>query len=271
MKIKSDIVCDYAAGKSILSYKDEWFFRAEGYSFEEPSYEVEHKEAVERIYELIFDTVKDFSPCNISIWDAIFPTWRTILEDTTINLIVGFPEPNDATVLKSPDGQYNVILDLGLWSKYEGKCDISSVVHNLLTHELCHVCISKTIADIDDDIDNGDYISKLDANTFHEGFAHLVSFDDKDIDSVEWDSEKLRQVKSRSIAMMQLAITSTDIIEQKDYLHKAIYGDYYDKYACMCGMFYLVDCWKKNHISGIVDEFKKGYVGFSIRTIADNN
>lgn len=269
MKIKNDIVCDYVAGKSILSYKEEWFFRAEGYSFEEPSYVVEHKEAVGRIFKLIIDSVKDFYPCNVSIWDALFPTWRHILEDITINLIIGFPEPNDATVLKSPDGQYNVILDLGLWAKYEGKCDIESVVHNLLTHELCHVCISKTIADIDDDIDNGDYISQLDANTFHEGFAHLVSYDDKDINKVDWNSEKLQQAKYRSIEMMQLAISSSDISKQKEYLYNAVYGDYYDKYACMCGMFYLVDCWKNNNIPGLVEEFKEGYKGFSKRTIVN--
>ncbi len=269
MKINADIVRDYIEGKSIISYSDKWFFNTQGYSYAEPSYESDHIESVRRIYTQIKDSIDNFIPCNLKIWDALFPNWKEILDSVIINLIIGYPEPNDATVLKEPDGQNNVILDLGLWTKYEGKCDITGVIHNLLTHELCHVCIGKTIKDIDADIESSDYIINLDANTFHEGFAHLVSYDDKDIDMVQWDSESLQKVKAKSKSMMRSALFATDSLEQKKYLYDAIYGNYYDKYACMCGMLYLVDCWKAKGILGLEEEMKKGYQGFSKRTIGE--
>lgn len=268
MKINSDIVLAYIEGKSIRPYDEQWFFKVQGYTFSEPSYEREHIEAVNRIFNLISNTISDFTPCNSNIWDMLFPTWRSILENVTINLIIGYPEPNDATVLKEPHGESNVILDLGLWTKYEGKCDIASVVHNLLTHELSHVLIGATIKDIDQDTESSNYITNLDANTFHEGFAHLISYDDKEINEVNWDDKKLQTVKDKSRVRMQSALSATDITQQKNYLYDAIYGNYYDKYACMCGMFYLVDCWKSKGILGLKEEFQKGYHEFSKRALS---
>jgi hypothetical protein len=267
MKIYSDIVLDYIAGKAIGSYKEQCFFKKQGYMFVEPSYEREHREAVKRIYYIINDTISDFTPCNSNIWDVLFPTWKLTLENVTVNLIIGYPEPNDATVLKDPDGQNNVILDLGLWTKYEGKCEIASVVHNLLTHELCHVLIGATVKDIDNDTESSNYITNLDANTFHEGFAHLISFDDKEIDDVNWGLEKLQIVKDKSRERMQSALGATDITEQKNNLFEAVYGNYYDKYPCMCGMFYLVDCWKSKGVLGLKEEFQNVFHGFSRKTL----
>lgn len=267
MKINADIVCDYIDGKSIEPYKERWFFITDGYMFVKPSYEREHIELVRRIFEQIKETIEDFIPCNSKIWDALFPNWKKIIDEVTVNLIVGFPEPNDATVLKAPDGQNNVILDLGIWTKYEGKCDIASLVHNLLTHELCHVCIGATIKGIDDDLKSGDYITNLDANTFHEGFAHLISFENKEIDEINLNNEKWQKVKDKNRKRMQSALGITDIIEQKKFLYDAIFGNYEEKYACMCGMFYLMDCWKRKGILGLEEEFKIGYHNFSKRTI----
>ncbi len=267
MRINADIVCDYLEGKSIIPHKEEWFFKVQGYLYEEPSYESEHIESVRRIFAHMKNVIENFVPCNFKIWDELFPNWYEIIDEVIIYLIIGFPEPNDATVLKSPVGKNCVILDLGLWAKYEGKGDIASIIHNLLTHELCHVCIGKTIKGIDDDMENGEYITKLDANTFHEGFAHLISYEDKDIDRVEWDKENLQKVKEKSKKIMKSAICATDSVEQKNYLYDAIYGNYYDKYACMCGMLHLVECWKKKEILGLREEFNKGYHGFSIRAL----
>ncbi|BCN30987.1 DUF5700 domain-containing putative Zn-dependent protease [Anaeromicropila herbilytica] len=271
MRIYNDIVRDYIEGNSLEHHKKLWFFQSQRYKFVEPSYEHEHIDSVKRIYENIMNTIENFVPCNSEIWDALFPNWEKIIEEVTVNLIVGFPEPNDATVLKAPDGTNNVILDLGLWTKYESKCNIASVVHNLLTHELCHICIGESIKGIDNDIESNDYLTNLDANTFHEGFAHLISFDNKEIDEVDWDNEKWKIVKDKSRIKMQSAICAIDSIKQKEYLYDAVFGNYEDKYACMSGMFYLVNCWKRIGILGLQEEFNKGYHGFSKRTIADPN
>ena len=272
MKIKADILHDYIEGKSINRYKEEWFFKYDGHMFVEPSYESEHRESVRRIFEQVKRGLKEFTPCNVEIWDKLFPNWQEIINDVSINLIVGYPEPFDATVLRAPDGKSNVVLDLGQWSKYEGKCDIVSVVHNLLTHELCHVCIGEVIKDIDDDMESSDYLTNLDANTFHEAFAHLISFEDKDINEAEWDNEEWLKVKDNCRKRMNEALRETDVNKQSEFLYDATCGgNYKDKYASMAGMFYLVDCWMTKSISGLEEEFRKGYHGFAQKTLKGYN
>ncbi|MDF2908589.1 MAG: hypothetical protein K0R34_3910, partial [Herbinix sp.] len=80
MKINSDIVSDYINGRYIKSYKEQWFFKMQGYMFVDPSYESEHIEAVKRIFHMINNIIYDFTPCNSKIWDILFPTWRLTLE-----------------------------------------------------------------------------------------------------------------------------------------------------------------------------------------------
>lgn len=267
MRVKAELVKDYIRGNEVSRYKDKWFFREGGHGFVNPSYEIEHRETVERIFEQIKAGIENFTPCNVGIWDKLFFNWREIINNVTINLIVGYPEPYDATVIKAPDGESNVILDLGLWAKYEGKCDIPRVVHNLLTHELCHVCIGKAIPGIDEDIESEDYRINLDANTFHEAFAHLISFEDKDINEVQWDSGGWPEVKEKCRKTISEALEETNIDKQREFLKKSICGDYKEKYAAVVGMFYLVDCWKTQGVEGLADVFKSGYCGFAGRTV----
>lgn len=60
----------------------------------------------------------NFTPTNKKIWDALFKDWRSIINRVRVNLIMGYSEPNDATVMKNPQGASEVILDLGCWVKY---------------------------------------------------------------------------------------------------------------------------------------------------------
>lgn len=266
MRIRAEIVNDYIHAKDISRYKDEWFFKSDGHTFVEPSYEKQHRESVERIFNHIKSGLENFIPCNVEIWEKLFFNWREIIDNVTINLIVGSPEPYDATVLRALNSESNVILDLGLWTKYEGKCDIPSVVHNLLTHELCHVCIGKTIQGIDDDIESENYLINLDANTFHEAFAHLISFEDKDINEVQWDTEEWQGVKEKCRKTMRVALVETDIDKQCEFLNDAICGNYKEKYAAISGMFYLVDYWREKGLVGLEEVFKSGYCGFTKKT-----
>lgn len=267
MRVEWEIINDYIEGNNISKHREKWFFKYDGHTFAEPSYEIEHKAAVRRIFQQINMGLENFTPCNVEIWDKLFPNWREIINGVTVNLIVGYPEPFDATVLRAPDGESNVILDLGLWTKYEGKCDIVGVVHNLLTHELSHVCIGKTIYGIDDDIESKDYLINLDANTFHEAFAHLISFEDKKINEVNWNDEGWIIIKEKCRRRMKEALKEKDIDKQQEFLQEAICGNYKDKYAAIAGMFYLVDSWKEKGLEGLEEVFKQGYHGFSQKVI----
>ncbi|MDD6796639.1 MAG: hypothetical protein PUE01_14755 [Clostridiaceae bacterium] len=267
MKLNYDIVIDYIAGNKIDKYKNCWFFNTEGLCFKEPSYNEKHRKSVEKLLNEVRHCIENFIPCNVEIWNELFGNWKAILDDVNINLIVGYPEPFDATVLKAPDNKMNVVLDLGVWTKYENKTNISDLVHNLLTHELCHICIGKLINSIDDDLESDNYHTQMDAISFHEGFAHLVAFDNKNIDEVNWESEEWQKVKQKSKEIMKLALCETKQEKQKKYLHDAFCGSYKEKFACMCGMFYLVDCWHDKGIEGIKNEFKLGYEDFAKRCI----
>jgi hypothetical protein len=268
MKINSTIADAYCDGKRVADYSKLWIFHSGQIAYSEPSYEPKKLEFVKNICSQIKKAVEEFVPANADIWDILFFDWQKIVENADIDLIVGFPQPYDATVLKNPEnGKKHIVFDVGLWTAYAGRCDIASVVHNLLTHELCHVCISVLVQTIDEDIISNDYLTNLDANTFHEGFAHLVSCNDKEISAVDWHSDIFTSVRKKSRERMLRALSEQDESTKNKYLYEACCGNYYDKFACMCGMLYLADCWETGGVSGLKKEFEKGYIGFAKRTV----
>lgn len=194
MKLYTDIVTDYLAGRSLAAHAQEWFFTQPGYCFQEPDGSDAQKAAVMQVYEQVLRTVETFVPGNRPVWDALFPDWQDILRGAETALIVGYPPPNDAVVLKSPAGVDTAVLDMGLWVQYLGAVPVERVAHNLLTHELCHVCIHRHRPELDAAQETGDYLSRLDAFTFDEGFAHFVSYNDREANQVDWDAPELRAV-----------------------------------------------------------------------------
>lgn len=266
MRIDDEIVVDYLAGRCVAAHREKWFYRKAGYGCEEPFHDEETLAGVRVIHEQMRRILSDFQPCNAAIWDAIFPNWRQTIANVKVLLIVGYPEPNDATVMRDPEGEPVAILDLALWVKYLGKTDIGALVRNLLTHELCHVCIGETVPGIDDDLSSERYLDSLDANTFHEGFAHLVSFKAKEINAVDWNGEKLIQVAENCVTTMRRALAEQSPERQRQYLHDAIYGAYFDKFACMAGMFHLARRWQSGGIAALAEEFRAGYHGFARKT-----
>lgn len=149
MKLYTDIVTDYLAGRSLAAHAQEWFFTQPGYCFQEPDGSDAQKAAVMQVYEQVLRTVETFVPGNRPVWDALFPDWQDILRGAETALIVGYPPPNDAVVLKSPAGVDTAVLDMGLWVQYLGAVPVERVAHNLLTHELCHVCIHRHRPELD--------------------------------------------------------------------------------------------------------------------------
>lgn len=270
MKVISDIIKAYLNQESLEKYKNQWIYKTVGRgelqgenAFIMPPMEESFRSTVKIISDLMDYAVRDFIPVNKVIWDELFPGWKEILAKTEVHFIIGLPEPYDATVLISEDGIVNVILDIGCWVKYYGKCKLEEVVHNILTHELCHVCIHSIYQSIEADGEGEDYLTCLDANTFNEGFAHLLSYNDKNMDETDWKSDKLSGVFKNSKQQLKYAIMENDRSRQEKYLYDAIFGDYYNKYACMAGMLYLADCWMKNGTEALIKEFQRGYAGFA--------
>lgn len=264
MIIDSEIVERYLAGDDIEKYKDRWYYKIEDIKYSVPDYDEKKKQEVKYCYDELIRELNGFVPCNISIWNAIFPDWKEIISKVHIYLIVGFPNPYDAVTIKSQDG-LNIIFDLLQWTKYIKSKDMKKIARNLLTHELCHACIETSIPDISHD--TGDYSIRLDATTFNEGFAHLLSYESSDIGNINWNDEKLKSVSEKSRQIMKRAIGIKSASEQKKYLNRAVCGSYYDKFACMCGMFYLAECYEKGGLEQLKKIFEKGYKGFAAITI----
>lgn len=262
MKIFDQIVRDYLGGKLIAGHRGAWFFQGDR-PFTEPSYSVGEREMVEEVYRTLLPAAETFQPLNQNVWDALFPGWPGTLEEACVDLVIGFPRPYDAMAMRDGAGAYHIILDLLCWTVYLGKADLRSIARNLLTHELCHMLIGQTVAGIDDDLNGGAYPDMLDAVTFHEGFAHLVSYGGKELRETDWTAPELRQVRETSRRKLQKALAAEDAAEEAAYLSQANCGKYYEKFACMAGMLYLAEQWRQGGTAALANRFQAGYHGFA--------
>lgn len=173
----------------------------------------------------------------------------------------------DALALQDESGRPIAVYDIGNWLPYQNMV-ISDVVNNLLTHELCHVCIKAVFPDLKKVYMSGSYIEVLDAIAFNEGFAHLLAFENKDISQVDWKSEKFKKVFVDSIETMKRAILEEDTSKQKQYIQASNTGSYYEeKFGAMVGMLYLADVWLNNGIIGLKKIFDEGYSNFVSKAI----
>lgn len=274
MKIEDKIVKTYLQGGDVSEFQNEWYFTNSSVVqnigkniFENPVFNDENKEKVKLVYETIKNIAVDFIPTNKAVWNVLFPNWKEALDDVYVDCIVGFPEPYDATVERDNNGKRHIIFDMVCWAKYVGKGDIDVIAQNLLTHELCHILIGQSIAEIDDDLENPDYGICLDAVTFHEGFAHLVSYEAQEIDEVDWHTETFEKVREKSKNRMKEALLETNKKQQEQNLYEALCGNYYDKFACMSGMLYLEKVWENGGNQALKEVFDEGYHGFAKKTI----
>ena len=272
IKINDRIVHDYLNGNSIEKFKNEWYFTNSTVAgqigkniFAAPNDSDKQKANVREVYTRLRQAVQGFEPINAPIWDILFLNWRETLAHVQMDLILGFPEPFDATVEQDNNGVRHIIFDMACWTKYLEHCDLTEVARNLLTHELCHVLIGKQVPHIDEDLKNPDYRIALDALTFHEAFAHLVSYETKEIGDVDWNAPELRKVRKNSNETMHKALDEKNKKEQERYLYTAQCGNYYEKYACMSGMLYLAALWQKGGASALKTCLDEGYSGFAER------
>lgn len=269
MNVESTLVDEFINGRDITCHKDDWFFSSSILDvdrgkniFTLPSLD---KIAAVRAMSGHFHSVLDsFVPVNKPLLDSLFPLWEK--RDVYVDLIIGFPEPYDAVTLTSPDGNVHLVFDLGCWIRYSSFPNIEGNIRNVLTHELTHFLIGCAYRDVDEALKSKDYLTKLDANTFHEGFAHLISYESKSIEDVDWHCDRLKAVYAASKENMRMALKEKDRAKQEKYLYSAICGSYLDKWACMCGMLYLAGEWEKNGVEGLQRAFSS-YHGFALKTL----
>lgn len=240
MLIDSSIAQAYIESSCVDAFRASWLFEHTSVSsdlgrnaFTPPPEDLALRETVRKLERRICEAAAHFVPVNRPIWDALFPDWEAV--QPTLDLIVGYPEPYDAVAAHSPDGQAHLIFDLIRWCNYAELDQLDSIIRNLLTHEITHLLIGHRYPAADAALESTDYLTRLDAYTFHEGFAHLLSYQATEIDCVDWHTPQLTEVAAASRAKLRLALTETDPDRQKQFLEEAVCGSYYEKFACMCG------------------------------------
>ena len=231
MTFNDQLVRAYLDSKDMEKYRDEWFFgalEAGKNVFEYPAKGAETAENVETLWRMIQSVTQDFRPANAAIWDTLFPDWPSI--PVHIDLIVGFPKPYDAVTMKDESGQAHIVLDLIRWCDYGLPKNPESVARNLLAHEMTH------------------------------------AYNDTAIERADWNSDFWKRVERVSREKMREAVAETDPERQRAHLRNGFYGRYEEKYACMCGMLYLVKQWQKSGMDGLKASFAD-YHGFAEKTI----
>lgn len=263
MNLNTEIIDSFLEGKNIENFKNHWIYTSVGQGefkgkniFNKPS--ADNAEKIQILYDEVKKCLEQFEPFNRDIWDMLFPSSSSILESAEIYLTVGLPEPNDATVVKSPSGNDVIILDLGCWTKYMGRTDITKLVRNLITHECSHICIHANNPAVDKDYEEGDYSMKLNSLIFNEGLAHLISFCE-DIDEYNWDNEKITEARSKSLLKLKQAVEESETEKQNTYLYDAVFGNYFDKFGAIIGMMYFLDIYREGKSGALLREYSDGH------------
>ena len=272
MKVNTAVVDAYIRAEDLSPFAQLWLYEQETDAgreniFTQPESSEEKRRQVEQIKTEMLTYLQNFEPCNVRLWDALFETWRPSIEQTEVDLVVGCPELYDAFVKRDTRGQAHMIFDLLNWEKYLGHYPITDLVQNLLSHELMHVQIGQVMPDIEAAEERGSYLEKLDAITFNEGFAHLLSYEIKGLETVDWATPAMQEVYTKAQSQMRAALQAQDPARQADFVQKANFGQYTDKYACMCGMIYLGQMWQKGGYPDLKQLFEEGYKGFAAKTL----
>ncbi|WIV11548.1 hypothetical protein [Proteiniborus sp. MB09-C3] len=275
MIINSEIFDFYLENGNIDKYKENWLFKyLEGLSgdmniFKEPSYSQKDIQTMIRIATEIRKHIDNFEPNNVEIWNLLFPNWGEIISDVVVYFIVGLPQGFDALALQDESENTIAVYDIGNWLAYQNIV-VSDVINNLLTHELCHVCINAAFPDLKNTYISGTYVEGLDAIAFNEGFAHLLAFENKNISSVDWKSEKFRKIYTDTVETMKNALLEEDTSKQKQYIQASTMGSYYERFGAMVGMLYLANEWLKNGNLGLKKIFDEGYRKFASKAIKND-
>ena len=256
MRIDNSIIDLYLDGKPSSAYAAHWVYSiiADGqYLFSEPN--ASHLTEVKRIKDRVAEACNSFQFRNSDLVFDIFDGIPAIMEHTSIVLTVGLPAMYDAMV-REYNGETYVIIDLINFSNYiEDGNDFSDLITNFLSHELIHVLISARYPEED-----FDYLEYLNFISFHEGFAHLLSYKENIAEYQPDDKykEKFDTAKSRLIA----ALKEDNPSSREEFKLEANSGRYWDKFASISSMLYLM-----KHICSLKEIFYRGWADYTKRIV----
>lgn len=265
MKIYDDIIKTYLSGGDLEQFRQSWYYADSDLSrtynknvFTLPPEQEELRPKARIVYDALLDLFADFSPAGKAgeLYDGLYPNWREVADQATVDLIVALPQPHDAVVCNDPEGRLHMLFDVVRWTPMI-EYNLSGEAQGIVTHELFHVLMHTQFPQEE----TGDYLDQLDQITFHEGFAHMVQLAGMGL--LDLHGERLTEVKARSTEKLRLALTETDPERQEVFCHEANCGNYFDKYGAMAGMLYLAGLWEEGGIPALREALNAGPACFA--------
>ena len=252
MKIDDSIIKAYLEKKPISEYKSHWIFNnviPDETVFAEPP--LERACEVEDCHNKLVKLYDDFIPRNANLMHKVFNDVPAALENANILHTVGLPWPYDALVRKHKCADY-IVFDLIQFCNYALKgMDIVDLTSNLLSHELVHVIINARYRQSD-----LSYVETLDFISFHEGFAHLLSYKE-DIENYRPNDEYKARFNTAKAKLVQ-AVNEKDSVLQKHFLIESNTGEYWGKFAAASSMIYLM-----KNIGSLKEVYEAGWRGYA--------
>lgn len=239
MNLDTTVIEQYFLDKSIENAIDHWIFKSivpGEHLFEEPPKEDYYK--IKEIYEILLESLKDFKPWNLPIWEQFFGGYNGVPEDIIIYFIVGSPNPYDAMVRQDREGNKSIIFDLARIGSYSKDInEIEEIIISLITHEVAHIYIGKEYKypSMEDSIYN-----ILQHIVFDEGIAHFLSFN-RDLLSLDWYTEDMLDRREKAYLTLLNNLNNNLKDMKKEIITKADTGPYWEKFAAISGLFGIYD------------------------------
>ena len=252
MIIDRSIINAYFAEKPTSVYSNHWIYsevEKGEYLFESPP--LNRISEIKDCYDQIAKVCDSFTLRNELLIEHIFSDAKSIMESANILFTVGLPTMYDALVREHEGGEF-VVIDIVNFANYiTNGHKVSELVNNFLSHELIHILINASYP-----YEEMTYLDYLNFIAFHEGFAHLLSYKENITDYRPNESygEKFNSAKNKLIN----ALNETVPAMQEKYRVEANSGGYWDKYAAISSMLYLL-----RNIDALKQIYNEGWRGYA--------
>ena len=245
MKIDSSIIDKYL-GKE--SYSNHWVFNEiePGKNSFTPPDESRAIE-VENCRKHVVDICGNFTFLNNDLVHDIFDDISQALTQVNILLLVGAPSMYDAMV-RQYQGEFYLIFNLISFSDYAKNGRLSDIVNGLLSHELIHVLINEKYPP-----KKFSYTDHLNYISFHEGFAHLLSYKEGILNYQPDNAVYKARFDSAKEKLLHASKEKDPILRQKYYIEVNT-GGYWDKFGAIASKLYLM-----KHMNALKKIYNEGW------------
>jgi hypothetical protein len=204
-----------------------------------------------------------FVPLHADLWQSVLPGWPDLVAGARVALVVGWPEPYDAGVRTTADGDAVLVLDLARIAGYGGPEEALAAARQMLDHEIAHHVVAATWPPAADP----GYADRLDRITFDEGIAHLLAMREHPLLAPGAPGRAAH--RAEALDALRQAAALTEPAEQAEALHRADAADgFWDKYACVAGLFTLLDADLRGGPAAVAALTAGGWRGFVARVLA---